>query len=55
MSTGSSGSVHTSPMTSRNASIDYSPASQSSSTMSPLYQQQQVNLPFFISHQFLFV
>lgn len=35
------GSVHTSPMGSRNASIDFSPASQSSSTMSPLYHQQQ--------------
>ncbi|KAK6113664.1 hypothetical protein QQG55_52570 [Brugia pahangi] len=46
MSAGSSGSVHTSPMTSRNASIDYSPASQSSSTMSPLYQQQQPNMTY---------
>ncbi|MCP9261036.1 hypothetical protein DINM_004428 [Dirofilaria immitis] len=46
MSGGSSGSVHTSPMTSRNASIDYSPASQSSSTMSPLYQQQQPNVVY---------
>ncbi|CAG9540320.1 unnamed protein product [Cercopithifilaria johnstoni] len=46
MSAGSSGSVHTSPMTSRNASIDYSPASQSSSTMSPLYQQQQPNMVY---------
>ncbi|KAL3997901.1 hypothetical protein ACH3XW_12825 [Acanthocheilonema viteae] len=46
MSAGSSSSVHTSPMTSRNASIDYSPASQSSSTMSPLYQQQQPNMVY---------
>ncbi|EJD74378.1 hypothetical protein LOAG_18297 [Loa loa] len=46
MSAGSSGSVHTSPMTSRNASIDYSPASQSSSAMSPLYQQQQPNMVY---------
>uniref|UniRef100_A0A0N5A9D6 Nucleic_acid_bd domain-containing protein n=1 Tax=Syphacia muris TaxID=451379 RepID=A0A0N5A9D6_9BILA len=35
------GSVHTSPMTSRNTSVDYSGASQSSSAMSPLYHQQQ--------------
>ncbi|VDP14016.1 unnamed protein product [Onchocerca flexuosa] len=46
MSTGSSGSVHTSPITSRNASIDYSPASQSSSTMSPLYHQQQPSMVY---------
>ncbi|VDM41594.1 unnamed protein product [Toxocara canis] len=37
----SSGSVHQSPAANRNNPMDFSPSSQSSSTVSPLYHQQQ--------------
>lgn len=48
MNSPSTASVHTSPMPSRN-SVDYSPASHGSNTMSPLYQQQ---VTFFFSSLF---
>lgn len=41
MSVPQSSSVHQSPAANRSGSMDFSPASQSSSTMSPLYHQQQ--------------